>query len=159
MIGGLLRGRQATGQLVTESACASAAPPVLVTTLTVRMVSPGFGVVVSRRIEKAPVVASTVVVFRRDGGLLLKRAVALGADEVSIEDGVLLVNGVPVDEPYVDLSRVDGNYFGPRVVPAGSVFVLGDNRADSVDSRDFGPVPLTALVGRVRLRLWPPALL
>ncbi|HEV7909453.1 MAG TPA: signal peptidase I, partial [Pseudonocardiaceae bacterium] len=85
------------------------------------------------------------------GGLLLKRVVAVGGDEVGVEDGV------PVEETFYDQKTVDGVYFGPLRVPDRRVFLLGDNRGNSVDSRDFGAVPISSLVGRVRLRLWPDA--
>jgi signal peptidase I len=88
-------------------------------------------------------------------GLLVKRAVGLGGDTVGIEDGVLVVNGTPVCERAVDQSRVDGVYFGPVTVPAGRVFLLGDERSASIDSRDFGPLADSAMVGLVRVRLWP----
>ena len=89
------------------------------------------------------------------GDLVLKRIVAVAGDVVGIEDGVLVVNrGRPV-EPYADPASIDSEYFGPVTVPAGAVFVLGDNRSNSVDSRDFGVVPVTNLVGRVRARIWP----
>lgn len=92
-----------------------------------------------------------LVTFRSpvDGELLLKRAVALGGDEIAIEDGVLLVNGVTVVEPYVDPEDVDAWYFGPVRVPSGHVFVLGDNRGRSIDSRSFGAVPAAAIEGVV----------
>jgi signal peptidase I len=89
------------------------------------------------------------------GGLAVKRVVGLGGDRIAIEDGVLAVDGRRQREPYVDHASVDSSYFGPVVVPAGTVFVLGDNRGDSRDSRDYGPVPRRSLVGRVLLRLWP----
>jgi signal peptidase I len=92
-----------------------------------------------------------------DGELLLKRVVALGGDVVELRDGVLVVDGHPRREPYVDLSRIDGVYFGPVTVPRDDVFVLGDDRADSEDSRDFGAVPRGDLVARVDVRIWPPA--
>lgn len=94
-----------------------------------------------------------LVAFRQpgSGALTLKRVAAVAGDEVGVEDGRLVVNGRPVAESYVDYSRVDGEYFGPVAVPAGNVFVLGDNRGDSVDSRRFGPVPLASLVGTVLL--------
>jgi signal peptidase I len=100
-----------------------------------------------------------LVVFRapRSGDVTLKRAIGLPGDSVAIEDGVLVVNGRRQAEPYADPDAIDSVYFGPVRVPAGSVFVLGDNRADSLDSRDFGAVSRRELMGRVQVRLWPPA--
>ena len=97
-----------------------------------------------------------LVVFRAPAtrALLVKRVVALPGDRVGLADGRLVVNGHRRPEAYVDLASVDGVYFGPEVVPAGSVFVMGDDRADSVDSRDFGPVALDRVLGRVLWRLW-----
>jgi signal peptidase I len=100
-----------------------------------------------------------LVVFHapRTGDVTLKRAVGLPGDTVAIEDGVLVVNGRRQTEPYADPDAIDSVYFGPERVPAHAVFVLGDNRADSVDSRDYGAVARDDLMGRVRVRLWPPA--
>jgi signal peptidase I len=91
-----------------------------------------------------------------DGSLLVKRAVALGGDTVGIEDGVLVVNGEPVCEPGVDPALIDGMFFGPVTVPADSVFLLGDHRDGSIDSRNFGAVPLSSIVGEVEGRVFPP---
>ncbi len=102
-----------------------------------------------------------VVVFHRPGPgeaageLLVKRVAAVAGDQVGVRDGRLVVNGVWVPEEYVVQTAVDGTYFGPVTVPPGCVFVLGDNRADSLDSRDFGAVPTDMLVGRVLFRFWP----
>jgi signal peptidase I len=84
-----------------------------------------------------------------DGTLLVKRVVGLAGDEVRIDDATLMVDDAPVEEPYVDHSRIDATYFGPVTVPAGHVFVMGDNRFGSIDSRVFGPVPVPDVVGRV----------
>ena len=84
----------------------------------------------------------------------IKRVVGLPGDEVLLEDGEVWVNGVRIDEPYVDepdpfsRQRV-------RVKPA-HFFVLGDNRPRSSDSREFGLVPQDYIRGRVELRVWPP---
>ncbi len=98
-----------------------------------------------------------LVVFRSpDGGALaVKRIVGLAGDRVAIEDGVLAIDGHVQREPYVDHATVDSVYFGPVVVPRGDVFVMGDNRADSHDSRDYGAVPRRSLIGRVLTTLWP----
>jgi signal peptidase I len=97
-----------------------------------------------------------VVVPHPDTGtLLVKRVVALGGEAVSIEDGVLVVDSTPVCEPSIDPARLDGVWFGPVTVPDGAVFLLGDERGGSIDSRDFGPVPAGEVTGLVRVRLWP----
>ena len=88
-------------------------------------------------------------------GLLTKRAVAVGGDAVELSDGVLLVNGDEVCVPSVDPARLDGVWFGPVTVPAGELFLIGDNRGRSIDSRHFGTVATADLVGLVRTRLWP----
>jgi signal peptidase I len=91
-----------------------------------------------------------------DGGqLLVKRVVAVGGDSVGIEDGVLVVNGTPVCEAAIDPALQDGVYFGPVQVPAADVFLMGDNRDGSIDSRDFGTVPAADVEGEVVGRVWP----
>jgi signal peptidase I len=75
-------------------------------------------------------------------------------DGVRIERGRVYVNGQPLEEPYVLRT---GDYSMPeRIVPPGQVFVLGDNRMNSEDSRYFGFVPIDLLVGRALLVYWPP---
>jgi signal peptidase I len=90
------------------------------------------------------------------GEITLKRVVAVAGDTVGIEDGVLVVNGRRPAEPYADPDAIDSVYFGPVEVAAGTVFVLGDNRGDSADSRRFGAVSTADVIGRVRARVWPP---
>jgi signal peptidase I len=99
-----------------------------------------------------------IVVVRSpaSGEMVIKRVAAVGGQTVGIADGVLKVDGAAVPEPYVDRAEVDGTYFGPVRVPPGTVFVLGDQRLGSVDSRSFGPVPVGSIVGRVMVRVWPP---
>lgn len=115
-------------------------------------------VMVSRR---APAVADLargdLVVFRwhGDGQQTLKRVVGLGGDVVVVRDAALYVNDERVAEPYVDHALIDGYYSATFTVPEGRVFVLGDNRGNSLDSRDFGPVDGADLTGRVVLRIWP----
>jgi signal peptidase I len=103
----------------------------------------------------SPQVGDLVVLESPTGEVFAKRIVALGGQRVEIRDGVLLVDGARRREPYVDYATVDGFFFGPARVPAGTVFVLGDNRGDSEDSREFGPVPHPRLIGRVDLTIPP----
>jgi signal peptidase I len=106
----------------------------------------------------APVARMDVVAVEppgRNGPLLVKRAVAVGGDVLAIEDGVLVVNGRRVCEPSIDPALIDGDYFGPVTVPRGELFLLGDNRASSIDSRNFGPVPVGDVRGHVPARVWP----
>jgi signal peptidase I len=100
-----------------------------------------------------------LVVFRapRTGEVTLKRAIGLPGDSVAIEDGRLVVNGRRQVEPYTDPDAIDSVYFGPVRVRPGTVFLLGDNRLDSRDSRDFGAVAAGDLIGRVRGLIWPPS--
>ena len=93
----------------------------------------------------------------RTGEILLKRVVAVGGDTVGLEDGVLVVDGRHVREPYADPKAIDSVYFGPVKVRPGTMFVMGDNRANSDDSRDFGAVPTDRIIGRAVARVWPPA--
>jgi signal peptidase I len=97
-----------------------------------------------------------VVSFHRDGRILVKRVVAVAGDVVGLRDGRLVVDGRPVVEPWSDPELIDSVFFGPVRVPQGTVFVMGDDRANSEDSRVFGPVPLSDLTGRVVAVLWPP---
>ncbi len=94
-----------------------------------------------------------VVVFAspQDGSESVKRVVAVAGQHVAIRDADLYVDDVLVDEPQVDHSRIDGLWFGPVTVPERAVFVLGDSRSGSIDSRVYGAVPLGAIHGRVAL--------
>jgi signal peptidase I len=98
-----------------------------------------------------PVQIGDLVVFTSpdDGEATVKRVVALEGQTVALRDAVLHVDRVAVDEPQVDLSRIDGTWFGPVTVPDDSLFVLGDSRAVSIDSRTYGSVPRDAVTGRV----------
>ena len=98
-----------------------------------------------------------LVVFSspEDGSRSVKRVVGAAGDVVEIQDAVLLVNGTVVDELYVDHESIDALYYGPVRVPDRAVLVLGDRRAGSIDSRQYGPVPLDRITGTVRLRWWP----
>lgn len=84
---------------------------------------------------------------------LVKRVIGLPGETVEIRQGKVYVNGQHLDEPY--LRQTPYGNMPARPVPAGSVFVLGDNRNNSNDSRYFGVVPLDDVVGKAWLRYWP----
>ncbi|MEM7344309.1 MAG: signal peptidase I, partial [Chloroflexota bacterium] len=86
--------------------------------------------------------------------LLIKRVMALPGDTISIQNGQVSVNGVALQEPYIAGGRTAGSY-GPTTVPPLHIFVLGDNRDFSNDSRNFGTVPLKNVVGRAWFSYWP----
>lgn len=83
----------------------------------------------------------------------VKRVAAVGGDVLEIKDGVLLINQAPVPEAYVSSSK-KAEVFGPVTVPPGNVFVLGDNRDNSVDSREWGFVPSETILGRALYLFW-----
>ncbi len=100
-----------------------------------------------------------VVVLRlpeRGSELLIKRVIGLPGDTIEIRDGIVYINGEALDEPYVIYRSHET--MAPRVVPPLTVFVLGDNRSASNDSRSFGPVHRDHIIGRAWLSYWPPAL-
>jgi len=99
-----------------------------------------------------------VIVFSRhdfeEGAALVKRVIALAGDVVNLDAvaGMVYVNGILQDEPYInDLTRRAGNMSFPFTVPEGHVFVLGDNRNHSTDSRDMtiGAVDEREIIGQV----------
>lgn len=90
-----------------------------------------------------------------EGELAIKRVVGLPGDTVSVWDGVVRVNGKPKREPYVDYELTDTTFHGPEKIPAGHVYLMGDNRSNSLDSRNFGPVSRKDLAGQVLLRVLP----
>jgi len=99
-----------------------------------------------------------IVVLRRNGGSivpLIKRVVGLPGETIAIHDGKVFVNDQPLEEPYLAQSTY-GN-MPAKLVPEEHVFVLGDNRGASNDSRAFGMVSFDDIIGRAWVRYWPPA--
>ena len=84
----------------------------------------------------------------------IKRVVAVAGQRVEIRDGAVYVDSRPLREPY--LRAPTGGDYGPESVPARDIFVLGDNRGNSEDSRAFGFVPMRNIVGEAIVIYWPP---
>jgi signal peptidase I len=100
-----------------------------------------------------------IIVFKSvegDGQDLIKRVVGVPGDEIAVRGGKLFVNGEPQKEPYVNKKYPDKSFYAPTTVPKDHVFAMGDNRANSQDSRVFGPVPEKNIEGEAFLRFWPP---
>ena len=89
----------------------------------------------------------------------IKRVIALPGEHLEIKDGKVYINGEELDEPYLQegvVTTVDSNQpYYDLVVPENCVFVMGDNRTASTDSRAFGCIPLEKLEGTVWIRFWP----
>jgi signal peptidase I len=84
----------------------------------------------------------------------IKRVVGLPGDTINCRGGQLFRNGQRVDEPYLDQGTTTDGCKQTRVA-AGELFVMGDNRANSQDSRSFGPIQESDVVGRAFVRIWP----
>ncbi|MGH2348071.1 MAG: signal peptidase I [bacterium] len=103
-----------------------------------------------------------VIVFHyplNPGKDFVKRVVGLGRERVELKDGVVLINGQPISELYPTAlaggDRSCTSSYGPQVVPADNLFVLGDNRCNSEDSRFFGYVPVPNVIGKALFIYWP----
>jgi signal peptidase I len=85
----------------------------------------------------------------------IKRVVGLPGETVEAHDGTVFVDGRRLVEPYLAPAMTTSD-FGPITVGDGELWVMGDNRANSSDSRVFGPIDADTVVGRATLRVWPP---
>jgi signal peptidase I len=90
-----------------------------------------------------------------DDQTLIKRVVGVAGDEIQVQGGVLYVNDEAQEEAYLNDADQSRSFYGPTVVPEGHIFVMGDNRGNSADSRVFGPLPLENLKGEAFMRFWP----
>ena len=108
----------------------------------------------SRRRGRAPRDRRRVV--ERD---LIKRVIALEGEEILVRNCEVFIDGVELSEPYLDPEIIEsggcGTEYGPEVVPEDQVFVMGDNRGGSQDSRAIGFIDEDEIVGRAFVVFWP----
>jgi signal peptidase I len=108
-----------------------------------------------------PVHRNDIVVFHRPPQVaqrdryLVKRVIGLPGDTVGAHDGLVWINGRPQREAFVNSACAGTAAFASVVVPYGRLFVLGDNRCHSFDSRGFGPISESSVIGRAFARVWP----
>jgi signal peptidase I len=100
---------------------------------------------------------------QEDGTPFIKRVIGLGGDTVEIHDGSVFINSIKLSEPYL-FAETPGGTPQPTtvqldatrwVIAPGDLFLMGDHRANSQDSRTFGEVPVSQVIGRAWLRYWP----
>ncbi|MHB8682649.1 MAG: signal peptidase I, partial [Acidimicrobiales bacterium] len=104
-----------------------------------------------------------IVVFGRPPGErasenikdLVKRVIGLPGETISSANGEVEIDGKPLKEPWLPKGTELGQPIAPFKIQANDYFVLGDNRTNSQDSRFFGPIPHSLIVGRVVMRIWP----
>lgn len=88
----------------------------------------------------------------------IKRVIGLPGEQLSIHDGAVYINGERLDEPYLNgIATTWSGTLGQNeiTIPEGQVYVLGDNRANSSDSRAFGPIDIDQIIGRAWIAYWP----
>jgi len=106
----------------------------------------------NREYQASPIKRGDVVAYKSPPDVLVMRVVALSGEIVELIEGELHVNGTRISEPYLDLERAEQEYsqrLAPIRVPEDCVYVLGDFRDMSKDSRFEGPVKISNIVGRV----------
>ncbi len=109
-------------------------------------------VLISKLVSVESLERRDIIAFKRDGKQLIKRVIAVGGDYVEIKAGLVFVNDIPQQESYALLDSFTGHRMR---VPLGQLFVLGDHRKSSKDSRSWGCVRGEALLGEAILRFYP----
>lgn len=127
---------------------------------------PGDRVVVNKLSYRAhDVNRGDIVVFKRPdrapGGpsapkQLIKRVIGLPGETVATRDGQILIDGKLLVEPYLPEDTPTYDIDNPVTIPDGQIWVMGDNRLHSGDSRYFGPIEIDTIIGRAYFKIWPP---
>jgi signal peptidase I len=85
---------------------------------------------------------------------LVKRIIGLPGETIWSEGNTVYIDGKPLSEPWLPKGTMLGQAISRQTIPAGQYFMMGDNRSDSYDSRDWGPIPASTIIGRVFLVVW-----
>jgi signal peptidase I len=98
-------------------------------------------------------------VTRQDPDTFIKRVVGVGGDTIAVSHGGVIRNGVPAHEPFAAPCGGGAGCDLPKAIriPAGYVFLMGDNRGGSDDSRYWGPIPVSWVIGKAFATYWPPS--
>jgi signal peptidase I len=106
-------------------------------------------------VRAAKALGEALLIRQPDTEEFIKRVIGLPGDVVEGHDGFVFVNGSVLLEPYLPKGTVTSD-FGPVTVEKGRLWVMGDNRGNSADSRVFGQIEQRTIVGRAIVRVWPP---
>lgn len=87
----------------------------------------------------------------------IKRVIAVAGETVQIKEGAVYINDVKLDEPYIEdgITECNRSKCDPVLVPEGQIWVMGDNRRASSDSRVFGPIEIDSIIGKAWITYWP----
>jgi signal peptidase I len=129
---------------------------VLANRLIFHFRDPERGEIVVFKTPPAAKAACSIIGGANGGDTFVKRLIGLPGDRWREQDGYIYINGKKLDEPYIEADRRDTRTIPEKTVPKDEYVMLGDNRSSSCDSRQWGPVPRSNLIGPVFAVYWPP---
>ena len=115
--------------------------------------TPGDHILVTPYVAGTEPKRGDVIVFREGELVVVKRVIATQGDLIASRLGRVVIGGKAIAEPYV-AHQGESGAIDPQIVPHDCYFVMGDNRANSLDSRSWGVLPRSAIIGRARMVLW-----